>query len=347
MPKQKTASPTPPLNSPSWRGSSVDSTPISTPVTTNYHYSQRASKDSDPFFNWHRKRNFDNHFSSDDLLFPPDDDEATLPLFPSASPQLVGSKMADAASPMDIATLRQTSTSPRNQQSNLTSQLRQPKIDVQEHMSPARAEEDAMQQKPRQESVGMLDAVPQGARTIPGREPKRRESNAHGISGSAVNGMSWGGISMGSFIRDDIMMGTSPYNFQSPSFHSSSYLPKMEANYMKDYVCCDIHLDSMHELLQHYEEAHATHPNQTIGRTPRDLQFPSSRAANATSTAQAVQQQQAQQANLPQQPEAVQPPPNPSPLFSGQSHEQIGTFDNLDGMDMDDAFPPARSSTLR
>ena len=133
------------------------------------------------------------------------------------------------------------------------------------------------------------------------------------------------------------MAGTSPYNFQSPSFHSSSYLPKMEANYMKDYVCCDIHLDSMHELLQHYEEAHASQPTQTMGKTPKEQQYPSSRAANATSTAQAVQQQaQVQPPNLPQQQSRVQPNRNlqTSPLFSGQAGDQL-EFENLDGMDMD------------
>jgi transcription factor SFP1 len=117
----------------------------------------------------------------------------------------------------------------------------------------------------------------------------------------------------------------------------------MEANYMKDYVCCDIHLDSMHELLQHYEEAHAAQPTQTMGRTPKDQQFPSSRAANASSTAQQVQQQaQAHQGVMPQQQHMHQnlPPPIPaqSPLFSGQSNDQIGTFDNLDDMDMDDGI---------
>lgn len=136
------------------------------------------------------------------------------------------------------------------------------------------------------------------------------------------------------------MTGTSPYNFQSPSFHSSSYLPKMEANYMKDYVCCDIHLDSMHELLQHYEEAHAQQPNQTIGRTPRDQQFPSSRAANATNTAQAVQQQtQAQEGNMPPHGllrSAANVQTVPSPPFNGQSQDQISSFDNLDDMEMDD-----------
>ncbi|KAF2483497.1 hypothetical protein BDY17DRAFT_324224 [Neohortaea acidophila] len=243
--------------------------------------------------------------------------------------------MSGTASPIDIATARQTSSSPRNQHSNLTSQLQHPKLDVKHEVSEERSDDLAPLPRERQESIAMLGTTPYGARAIPGR----RESHAMGMSGSLMGGMSWGGISMGSFIRDDIMMtGTSPYGFQSPSFHSSSYLPKMEANYMKDYICCDIHLDSMHELLQHYEEAHAAQPNQTIGRTPKDLQFPSTRAANATSTAQAVQQQaQAQQAGLAQQSGVPQMSANPSPLFSGQSHEQIiGTFDNLDGMELED-----------
>ncbi|WPH04908.1 transcription factor sfp1 [Acrodontium crateriforme] len=260
--------------------------------------------------------------------------------------------MAGPASPIDIGpSSRQGSGSPRSQQSTLTSQLQNtqntpnPRIDVKtEH--PTTSEPSAMNApppRPRQESIAMLGSTPYGARSIPVKDGMRRESNA--LSGSLMGGMSWGGISMGSFIRDDILMaGTSPYQFQSPSFHSSSYLPKMEANYMKDYVCCDIHLDSMHELLQHYEEAHAAQPTQTMGRTPKDQQFPSTRAANATSTAQNVQQQaQFQQPNnLPRQ---TQNPPlpnlqaNASPLFSGQSQDHMGAFDNLDDMDMDEGTP--------
>ncbi|TKA74024.1 hypothetical protein B0A55_06173 [Friedmanniomyces simplex] len=192
------------------------------------------------------------------------------------------------------------------------------------------------QYRGRQESVGMLGTTPYGARSIPSKEGYRSDGNA--LSGSLMNGMSWGGISVGSFIRDDfVMAGTSPYNFQSPSFHSSSYLPKMEANYMKDYVCCDIRLDSMHELLQHYEEAHASQPTQTMGKTPKEQQYPSSRAANATSTAQAVQQQaQVQAPNFPPQQGRMQhdPASQTSPLFSGQSGEQM-EFESLDGMEMD------------
>jgi transcription factor SFP1 len=127
----------------------------------------------------------------------------------------------------------------------------------------------------------------------------------------------------------------------------------MEANFMKDYVCCDIHLDSMHELLQHYEEAHAAQPTQTMGRTPKDQQYPSSRAANAANTAQGIQQQaQAQSQQMGQLQPHMQQPLTASPLFSGQSQDQIGTFGDLDDMDMDDAapatqLPPAQSTNFQ
>jgi hypothetical protein len=69
---------------------------------------------------------------------------------------------------------------------------------------------------------------------------------------------------------------------------SSSYLTplerlRLEPNDMEDYVCCDARLDSMRELLQHYEGAHAAQPNEIIGRIPHGQQYPSNRAANASS----------------------------------------------------------------
>jgi transcription factor SFP1 len=351
LPKLANSSHTPPpLHSPSGRESSVESTPISTPRSFGYTFPTQKSKEPDHFFHWQGRRHQvgdDVHFTHDDLLFPPDDDDSTLPLFLSSSPQPPAVKMPGPASPIDIATARQSSSSPRNQQSNLTSQLQQPRIDVRHDHSSEQVEDLDVMGKGRQESVGMLGTTPFGAQSIPQRG-QRRESNSKGQSGSMMTGMSWGGLSMRDFMMEDdmLMTGTSPYNFGSPSLHSSSYLPKMEAAYMKNYVCCDIHLDSMHELLQHYEEAHAAQPNPTIGRTPKDMQIPSARAANAASTAQAVQQQtQVQQQNMPQQPEPDRKPSNTSPLFSGQHHDQIGAFGGLDDMDMDDgASPPQPQS---
>ncbi|TLD26556.1 hypothetical protein PspLS_04404 [Pyricularia sp. CBS 133598] len=82
----------------------------------------------------------------------------------------------------------------------------------------------------------------------------RRES----VAGSLMGGMSWGGMSVSSFIRDEIQMtGTSPYpTHQSPSHHSSSYIPKLEANFMRNFTCCDRTWPTMHDLLTHYEESH-------------------------------------------------------------------------------------------
>lgn len=140
--------------------------------------------------------------NSDDLLFPQDNEEA-FPLFPTALPHFptVGSPMAgDSASPIEIQ--RQGSGSPRNAQCGVQSQFQQPRIDVQHDSSNMdAAAQNQPQQRGRQESVGMLGTTPYGARSIPMRESFRRESNA--LSGSLMNGMSWGGISVGSFIRDE------------------------------------------------------------------------------------------------------------------------------------------------
>ena len=62
------------------------------------------------------------------------------------------------------------------------------------------------------------------------------------------------------------MAGTSPFTFNSPSFHSSSYLPKLEAEFCRDFSCCGLPLPSLHDLLRHYEEFHA----QQTGPVRRD-----------------------------------------------------------------------------
>ncbi len=91
------------------------------------------------------------------------------------------------------------------------------------------------------------------------------------------------------------MAGTSPFSHHTPSYHSSSYLPKLEANFMRDFACCGITLPSLHDLLGHYEEFHG----QQREALPRPVQSipqqsgppPNSKTAIASGAATAMQQQ--------------------------------------------------------
>lgn len=83
-----------------------------------------------------------------------------------------------------------------------------------------------------------------------------------------------------------MMTGTSPaaFNNQSPSFHSSSYLPKMEAAFMKDFTCCGLTLASLHDLLQHFEEVHANAPASRASQSAQGGLPPTTGASAASIT---------------------------------------------------------------
>jgi transcription factor SFP1 len=165
------------------------------------------------------------------------------------------------------------------------------------------------------------------------------------------------------------MAGTSPFPYQSPSYHSSSYLPKLEANFMRDFACCGQTLPTLHDLLQHYEEAHAQQTPQSLrtasaAARARESSTPNSKAAIAAQAATAVQQQAQQQQNQQSQqprPQGLQMPQGGSnvggiQLMRQQQQSQpstpvpktvqpvpVSVSDDMDGvedMEMDDAIGP-------
>ncbi|KAJ5704001.1 hypothetical protein N7493_011139 [Penicillium malachiteum] len=198
------------------------------------------------------------------------------------------------AAPIDIATRQSTSVSPPGQQaSNLTSALQKAGNgertgSISHHPSGGLGVFKAP--PPRKDSIGAASAQwGNGTKPISMSGSARDKGRRESLAGSLVGGMSWGGVSVGSWIRDDIIMtGTSPFAFQSPSFHSSSYLPKLEANFMRDFSCCGVTLPTLHDLLQHYEEAHAT-------KSPNQGHRPSQGENRAALAAAAIAQQQNQQ----------------------------------------------------
>lgn len=124
--------------------------------------------------------------------------------------------MAQAASPIDIATSpRFGSNSPQNQTSNLTSALREAAASRDNsntttpsnsnHPTPAATTD--VHQRPSLSvhrdslSNGLGGSFyGSGARPISMKDRPRRESNN---MGSLHNGLSWGGVSVGSWIRDE------------------------------------------------------------------------------------------------------------------------------------------------
>ena len=134
------------------------------------------------------------------------------------------------------------------------------------------------------------------------------------------------------------MAGTSPFAFQSPSYHSSSYLPKLEANFMKDFSCCGLTLPTLHDLLQHYEEAHAQ--KDPLQHETSQPPIVDTRAALAATTANQVQQE-AQQRNphmagnaFATTSQTTHQPASRSGFAS--TLQTIPDMDTVDDMDMDD-----------
>lgn len=154
------------------------------------------------------------------------------------------------------------------------------------------------------------------------------------------------------------MQGTSP--FQPSSLHSSSYLPKLEANFMRDFACCDTVHPSLHELLQHYEEDHtdSVPPSLKKQRLNQNHPPPDARAARASVATSNIQQgganpprtdtsasgQATPQRSLtpvtPRQSQAQQVTRGFAPGLQPQSHVD----DGIEDMEMEDDIGAASTS---
>jgi hypothetical protein len=199
----------PPLNhspSPSDRSqfSSRDTTPV-TPIGPGPVIGKKSDKDSLP---WYKRavvfgRTTTELSLNTSHLEKPDFDDHTFPTFGATPPP---NGMARSAGPIDIAA-RQSSTSPRvNQQSNLTSALQRSESDEKRamaHQIPETAFNRPLPQMPSNAS-DEFSKFERGARPIAmngvsNNDRARRESLAQSIGA----GMSWGGVSVGSWVRDE------------------------------------------------------------------------------------------------------------------------------------------------
>ncbi|CAG8980465.1 hypothetical protein HYALB_00012377 [Hymenoscyphus albidus] len=222
-----------------------------------------------------------------------------------------------STSPINIATSRTSSSSPSAM--GMKPVINYPDTDSRTSAIMSGGAYDAGLGRSRQDSFAGAKPISMNNPNRNGQDNRQRRES---LAGSLVGGMSWGGVSVGSWIRDDIIMtGTSPFPYNSPSYHSSSYLPKLEANFMKDFACCGQTLPTLHDLLQHYEESHAQQTPQSMrtasaAARARENSTPNSKAALAVQAASAVQHQSQQH---------IQPPvPNRTNLQLPQNGPAVG-----------------------
>jgi transcription factor SFP1 len=188
-----------------------------------------TKRERDLYFSWLKKQDLVERSSNpvrsatwklddDDLCDPLFEDEgdaiATFPLFPTNSPFAFqdSTKMADtSAAPIDISLPPRLSNSqsPRNQTSTLTSALQEAGAAGQHAPDAGNMQYMGVPDMGRLSVSGRHDSISNlfsssylasGARPISMKDRQRRESNTGGSF--MGNGMSWGGISVGS-LRDE------------------------------------------------------------------------------------------------------------------------------------------------
>lgn len=198
------------------RSSTAETTPIGTPRGIAISYPRRVEREKDLLFSWHRKP-IDTaagqaNLYLDSTLLDPDFEDITFPLFPPAESDR---NMAGPSSPIDIATQpRHNPNSPRNTQtSNLTSALQGASGEVSRPVA-AKVPSATNGTNGLAAGSGRHDSMSGGlsgmgfqwsseARPIAMNNSNREKPRRESLAGSLVGGMSWGGVSVGSWIRDE------------------------------------------------------------------------------------------------------------------------------------------------
>ena len=183
------------------RSSTAETTPIGTPRGFATGFPRKAEKEKECLFSWHHKHGgFASSTSSyvDSTLLESDPEDSTFPLFNDPSEQL---DMGSRTNPIDITTMSRHG-SPRS--SNLTSALQTTSGN---EAKPISAMDDSGAQfKGFGSGFGGAGSGSQfggGAQPISMNASNREKPRRESLAGSMVTGMSWGGNSVGSWIRDE------------------------------------------------------------------------------------------------------------------------------------------------
>lgn len=205
-----------PITSDAGLSSTAETTPIGTPRGFGALHLRRPEKERDNPFSWHRTTtdifagNTGSYVNS--TLLETELEESTFPLF--VDPMGGHDMTTSMSSPIDIARpARNGSVSPRTHlTSNLTSAL-QSTSGNEARATPAMNISNG-NTKGVSNGFGHQDSLTGGAPTVGshwagGAQPismvnsNRKDSRRESIAGSLVGGMSWGGVSVGSWIRDE------------------------------------------------------------------------------------------------------------------------------------------------
>ena len=194
------------------RVSPSETTPVGTPQGFGPVYPRKPERERDLLFSWHRKTS--DHFEGqsglyvDSTLLDSDLEDSVFPLFAQSPPR---DAIMGGSSPISIGTQsRGAHASPEQHTSNLTSALQSSTgnelrssssmfVGSGKGTSSGTGRHDSM-------TGGMSGLTPQygtGAQPISMNSSNRGQPRRESMAGSMAGGMSWGGVSVGSWLRDE------------------------------------------------------------------------------------------------------------------------------------------------